>query len=138
MPDIHPRTRHKRRKETSSTEPTDLAYAGVAEEARLIHDGVVSARELVSVTLAQIAALNPQLNAYLVVFADRALAEADAVDRRRTPNESGPLLGVPIAIKDDADVAGEVTPWGTDAYGAPKSVDSDVVARLRAGGTGCT
>ena len=115
-------------------DPTDLAYAGAAEQARLIRDGVVSARELVSVTLEQIAALNPQLNAYRVVFADRALAEADAVDMRRTQNESGPLLGVPVAIKDDADVAGEVTPWGTDAYGAPKSVESDVVARLRAAG----
>ena len=41
---------------------------------------------------------------------------------------------MPVAIKDDADVAGEVTAWGTDAYGPPKAVDSDVVTRLRAAG----
>ncbi|MGH9116955.1 MAG: amidase family protein, partial [Acidimicrobiales bacterium] len=113
---------------------TDLVHAGATEQARLVRDGVISARELVEATLARIDAVDPLLNAYRVVFADRALVEADEADARRSAGDDLPLLGVPIAIKDDADVAGEVTAWGTDAYGAPKTIDSDVVARLRAAG----
>ena len=111
----------------------ELAYAGAFEQARLIRDGDVSARELIEVTLARIDTLNPRLNAYRVVFAERALAEADRVDAQNAA-DSLPLPGVPIAIKDDVDVAGEVTAWGTDAYGPPKTVDADVVKRLRAAG----
>jgi amidase len=113
---------------------TALAYSGAGEQARLIREGEVSARELVELTLARIGALNPPLNAYRVVFADRALAEADEADALHFAGEDRPLLGVPVAIKDDADVAGEVTAWGTDAFGPPKLVDSDVVTRLRAAG----
>ena len=113
---------------------TELAFAGASEQARLIRDGVVTARELVEVTLARIGDLNPRLNAYRVVFADRALDAADRADALRATGEHRPLLGVPVAIKDDADVAGEVTAWGTDAFGPPKVADSDVITRLRAAG----
>ena len=112
----------------------DLVYAGAAEQARLIRDDEVSARELVEATLERIDALNPRLNAYRVVFADRALAVADQADALHAAGTNRPLLGVAVAIKDDADVAGEVTAWGTDAFGPPKLVDSDVVTRLRAAG----
>lgn len=115
-------------------DPAGLACAGAVEQARLIRCGEVSARELVEITLARIESLNPRLNAYRVVFADRALDEADRLDALRSAGEERPLLGVPVAIKDDADVAGEVTAWGTDAYGPPKTVDSDVVTRLRTAG----
>jgi amidase len=113
---------------------TDLAYAAVVEQARLVRTGEVSARDVVEATLARIESLNPGLNAYRIVFADRALEEADRAYTQRSAAEQRPLLGVPVAIKDDADVAGEVTAWGTDAYGPPKPVDSDVVGRLRAAG----
>ena len=85
---------------------TDLAYAGAARQARLIAAGEVSAREVVRATLDRIDRLDPQLNAYRVVFAERALAEADQADARRRAGDSRPLLGVPVAIKDDTDVAG--------------------------------
>ena len=111
-----------------------IAYAGAVEQARLIRAGEVSARELIEVTLARIESLNPRFNAYRVVFAERALDEADRADAARAAGEDRALLGVPVAIKDDADVAGEVTAWGTDAYGPPKRVDSDVVTRLRRAG----
>ena len=111
-----------------------LAYSGAVEQARLIRDGEVSARELVEITLERIDILNPRFNAYRVVFAERALDEADRADALRSAGEDRPLLGVPVAIKDDADVAGEVTAWGTDAHGPPKTADSDVVRRLRAAG----
>jgi len=42
-----------------------------------------------------------------------------------------PLLGVPIAIKDDVDVAGEMTTYGTAAHGPARSQDAEVVRRLR-------
>ena len=115
-------------------DPVDLAYAGAFEQARLVRNGDVSAREVIVATLAQIDALNPRLNAYRVVFAEQAMADASRADERRSANRPLPLDGVPVAIKDDADIVGEITAWGTDAYGAPKTADSDVVARLRAAG----
>ena len=51
------------------------------------------------------------------MFAERALLEADQAEARRGAGGERPLLGVPIAIKDDIDVAGEVTAYGTNAYG---------------------
>jgi amidase len=119
------------------TDLTDLAFAGAAEQARLIREGQVSSRELVEATLARIDRLNPQLNAYRVVLAERALIEADQADARRAAGASvaeRPLLGVPVAIKDDVDVAGEPTAWGTAAHGGPKERDAEVVGRLRAAG----
>jgi amidase len=113
---------------------TELAFAGASEQARLIRDGEVKARELVEATVARIDALNPRVNAFRVVFADRALDEAARADARRAAGEHGSLLGVLVAIKDDADIAGEVTAWGTDAFGPPKTADSVVLTRLRAAG----
>jgi amidase len=112
---------------------TELAYAGAAEQARLIREGQASAREVVEATLERIAHLDPALRAYRVVFGERALAEADAIDSQGGAADK-PLAGVPVAIKDDADVEGEITAWGTSAYGDPKPVDSDVVTRLREAG----
>jgi amidase len=112
----------------------DLVYAGAVEQARLVRGGEVSARELIEATLARIEALNPRFNAFRVVFDDRALAQAIEADTLHRAGDDRPLLGVPVAIKDDADLAGEVTAWGTDAFGPPKAVDSEVVVRLRAAG----
>ena len=92
----------------------DLAFAGLARHADLIAAGELSSRELVELFLERIARLDPVLNAYRVVFAERALAEADQADGRRRGGRPRPLLGVPIAIKDDVDVAGEITALGCD------------------------
>ena len=89
---------------------------------------------LVETTLARIDKLDPSLNAFRVVFAHRALVEADRADALRAAGDERPLLGVPVAVKDDVDVADEVTAWGTDAFGPRKTIDSDVVARLRRAG----
>src|SRR5690349_2535489 len=108
----------------------DLAFAGLARHADLIAAREISSRELVELFLARIERLQPVLNPYRVVLGESALKEADAADARR----SGPLNGVPIAIKDDAHVAGEVTAYGCDADPQPQPQDSEVVARLRAAG----
>lgn len=114
---------------------TTLALAGAAEQARLIRAGEVSAREVVEATLARIDRLNPPLNAYRTVLAERALLDADQADARRgAGDETRPLLGVPVAIKDDVDVAGEATAWGTAAHAGPVARDAEVVRRLRAAG----
>ncbi len=113
---------------------TDLCFAGAAEQARLVAAGEVSARELVVAVLARIERLDPTLNAFRVVFAERALTEADQADARRGAGATRPLLGVPVAIKDDADVAGEITAYGSLAHGDAAARDSDVVRALREAG----
>ena len=113
---------------------TDLAFAGVARQAGLIAAGEISSHELVDLYLERIARLDPQLNAFRIVFAERARLEADQADARRGAGGERPLLGVPLAVKDDIDVAGEVTAVGTNARDAPAPADAEVVRRLRAAG----
>ncbi|MBJ7244930.1 MAG: amidase, partial [Solirubrobacteraceae bacterium] len=91
----------------------DLAYAGAAQQSRMIASGEATAREVVEATLARIDQLNPLINAYRVVFADEALAEADKIDAAGAGDSSQPMRGVPVAIKDDTDVLGERTAWGS-------------------------
>ncbi len=112
----------------------DLAFAGAATQARLIADGEVTSRELTELYLARIRRLDPVLNAWRVVDADGALAQADAADARRGAGTAGPLNGVPVAVKDDVDIAGEITAHGSAAYGPAKEADSDVVVALREAG----
>src|ERR671933_1519032 len=113
---------------------TDLAFAGLAAHADAIERGEVSSSELVELFLERIERLDPRLNAYRVVFDERARAEAKQADARRRAGDRRPLLGVPIAIKDDTDVAGEITAHGTSAHGGPATADSEVVRRLRTAG----
>ena len=77
---------------------------------------------------------DPPLNAFRVVLAERALLEADQADAAAAAGDRRPLLGVPIAVKDDIDVAGELTTYGTNAHGGPASADAEVVRRLREAG----
>jgi len=113
---------------------TDLAYAGIARQAELIAAGELSAVELLDLYLERIARLDGRLNAFRVVFAERARLEAEQADARRGAGAGRPLLGVPIAVKDDTDVAGEVTAFGTNAHGGPARADAEVVRRLREAG----
>jgi amidase len=117
-----------------SMDATDLCFAGAAEQARLVAAGDVSSRELVEAVLARIDRLDPTLNAFRVVFAERALTEADQADARRGAGDRRPLLGVPVAIKDDTDVAGEVTAMGSLATNGPAPRDAAVVHALREAG----
>jgi amidase len=115
-------------------DPTDLAFAGVARQAELMREGEVSSRELVELYLERIERLDPQLNAFRVVTAERALAEADQADARRRADGDRPLLGVPLAVKDNMDVAGEVSANGGRSHGGPATEDTDMVKRLRNAG----
>jgi amidase len=112
----------------------ELAFAGAARQAELIRTGEVSPRELVDLCLVRIERLEPSLNAFRLVWAERARAEADQAAARVRAGEDRPLLGVPVAVKDNVDVAGEVTTHGTAAFETPAREDSEVVRRLRAAG----
>ena len=114
--------------------PTDLAFSGVVRQAELIRSGEVSSRELVELYLDRIFRLDQRLNAFREVMAEQALAEAAQADARRGAGEDRPLLGVPIAIKDDQDVRGAVTTKGSIAHGGPAAEDEEFVRRLRAAG----
>jgi amidase len=71
----------------------ELAYAGIARQADLVRDAAVSSRELVELHLERISRIDPELNAFRVVWPERALAGADDADRRRSSGEQGPLPG---------------------------------------------
>jgi amidase len=112
----------------------DLAFAGAAEQARMLADGELTAPELLEVYLERIARLDSQLRCYRVVLSDSARYEAAAAQDRLDAGERLPLLGVPIAIKDDVDVAGEVTAYGSGAHRPAVTSDAEAVRRLRAAG----
>ncbi|MEA2469696.1 MAG: amidase [Thermoleophilaceae bacterium] len=110
------------------TTSTLSPYTSLAEQARLVRDGEVTSRELVETSLECIARLDPRLNAFRCVMADSARAAAETAGKR------GPLFGVPVAVKDNMDVAGELTTHGTGAMMRVAREDAEVVKRLRAAG----
>lgn len=112
----------------------ELAFAGAAAQARMLADGALTAPELLEVYLDRIARLDSELRCYRVVLADSARDEAAVAQQRLDAGERLPLLGVPIAVKDDVDVAGEVTAYGSGAHGPAVTSDAEMVRRLRAAG----
>lgn len=116
-------------------DPEELAFAGIARQAELTRAGEVSSRELTELYLERIERLDQELNVFTQVLAESALADADAADERRSKGEEAPLLGVPVAIKDNVDVAGAPTRFGSLGYeDRPAKEDGEIVRRLRAAG----
>src|SRR4051794_31645311 len=112
----------------------DVAFAGAARQAEMVRAGEASPTELVQLCLDRIARLDPELNAFRKVLAERALLEAEQAEARLRAGDERPLLGVPIAIKDEVDVVGEVNMHGTDAFTEPAAADCEMVRRLREAG----
>ena len=113
-------------------EPADL---GVREAAAAVAAGELSCAELADACLARVAALE-SLGAFVAVDADHVRAEAEARDAELRRGVRRPLHGVPVAIKDLADLDGFPTRAGSRATdAAPAREDAPVVARLRAAGT---
>jgi amidase len=104
------------------------------EIARLVRSGEVTAVDVVRAHLAHIDAVDARVGAFRVLRREAALAEAHAVDTALT-RFALPLAGVPIAVKDNVAVAGEVCTDGSPACRhEPASRDHPVVARLRRAG----
>jgi amidase len=112
----------------------ELAYAGAARLAELVRSKEVSPSELVELYLERISRIDPKLNAYRVALGEQAYADAKRAEERLAAGEEAPLLGVPVAIKDNVDYAGQVTTHGTAAYGEPAEEDGLIVRRLRDAG----
>jgi amidase len=112
----------------------EIAFAGAARQAEMVRAGEVSPGELVRLCLDRIGRLDQRLNSFRVVFAEKALVEADQAEARLKGGEERPLLGVPVAVKDCVDVAGDVTTYGTDSFEEPAKADSEIVRRLREAG----
>lgn len=111
----------------------EIAFAGLAAQAQLLAGGEISSRELVELSLRRIET-HSQLGAFRCVRAEQALAEAADADARLAAGERLPLLGVPVAIKDDVDLAGEQTRFGCPGDFAHSAGDCEAVNRLRAAG----
>ncbi len=107
-----------------------------AETAKLVREGAVSATEVTEDALARLAAVNPKINAVVQEMPEEALATARAVDAARAAGvDTGPLAGVPVTIKVNADQKGFAT---TNGLRIQKDLvateDNPVVANLRKAG----
>jgi amidase len=109
----------------------DLLTRPAGELAALVRSGELGARELVQASLERIEALDPELNAFVDVLAEDALATADAI----APGDARPFAGVPIAIKNNRPVEGVRLTYGADFMGDWRpSYDHNVVRRLKGAG----
>ncbi|MBI0377992.1 amidase, partial [Streptomyces albiflaviniger] len=106
---------------------TSVIPKGLGEQIRALAGGEVTSRALVEQSLQRIAETQPTLNAFRRVRAETALREAAEADRRLAAGERLPLLGVPLAVKDDTDVAGEPTAFGCCGDFPPKAEDGEAV-----------
>ena len=105
----------------------DLAQALAARQ--------ISARELLDNAIARIEALDPKINAVVVRDFDRARAAADAADTALARGERHPLLGLPMTVKEQFNVAGLPTTWGYEKFRDWRpDADALAVQRLKAAG----
>jgi len=113
----------------------DLVALDATGQAALVRSRAISAAQLVETTLAWIGEADPQLNAFRVVLHEQARADAERIDAM-PDNELAQLAfaGVPVAIKDDTDVAGHSTMWGSSVDRGKSEHDAEVVRCLRRAG----
>ena len=113
---------------------TDWTGRTAVDIAAAVREGRAGAADVTRQHLDRIARLDPSLSAFRHVRAEKAQAEAEAVDRR-ADRASLPLAGVPVAIKDNIAVAGEQARSGSAATAPDRSAaDHVIVERLRAAG----
>ncbi|MGH9306535.1 MAG: amidase family protein, partial [Acidimicrobiales bacterium] len=110
------------------------SLAGLADD---IRSGRIGAREVMAHCLERIESLNPTLNAFVALDPERAMDSAAQVDTAvASGQETRPLAGIPLAVKDTEDASGFLTTTGSWVVAAadPASTDSILVARLKAAG----
>ncbi len=113
-----------------------LLSQDMTAQAALLAAGELSSVELLRQQLAATDASQPVINSYIHVDAEGALAAAAESDARRRSGHARPLEGLPVAVKDNIDVAGMVTTAGmeTRRHDAAAAFDNPAVAALRAAG----
>jgi amidase len=110
----------------------ELAFLSAVEQARLVRAREVSSTDLVRTYLERIERIDPDLNAFVTVCPDKALAVAAEIDS--TPGDA-PFRGVPIGVKDLAATAGIRTTYSSYAYADyVPDFDTAVVRRVRDAG----
>lgn len=113
---------------------SELVKLSITEARRQLAAGAISALDLTRAYLAEAERRNPELNAYLEIFAD-AEAQATQADESRQSGATGPLLGIPLAIKDNILIEGRKASAASrmlENYVA--SYDATVIAKLKAAG----
>ncbi len=121
---------------SGSAQPADPTDLEIAEAGPLIRAGDLSPVELVRAYLERIARLDGQLNAFITLTQDSALARARELEAELARGEwRGPLHGIPIALKDNIDTAGVLTSAGSELF-ANRIPDQDaaVVTHLEEAG----
>jgi len=115
---------------------SDLAGVSATEISSRVAAGELSPVEIVESTLARVAQMQPQVNAFPFVRADAALDDARAAEKRLASGEPARALeGVPFTAKDLCAIADGPTNQGSRAFaGAHTGVDAEVVARLKRAG----
>jgi len=106
----------------------------IVELSPLVHSGAVSPVELTEACLERIAA-RPELNAFITVLRERALADARAAEQEIAGGRyRGPLHGIPVSVKDLVDIAGTPTTSGSAVTPRLPETDAPIVTRLRQAG----
>ena len=96
---------------------TETAFLGAGEMARMIRAGEASSAELTDYFIARIERFDVDVNAVVVRDFDRAREAArDADERLARGDETGPLHGVPMTIKESYDITGLPTTWGVPMF----------------------
>lgn len=114
---------------------SELTALSATEIARRVRRREIGPEQVLQAHLDRIQALDPEIGAFQRVRADQALIEAKELNARKDLAEL-PLAGVPVAIKDNIDIAGEPTRYGSAATTSrPANEDDELVKRLR--GAGC-
>ena len=112
----------------------DTDAPGLARCADALRGGETTATDLTRQALDRIGACQATINAFRHVRRDDARRDAAEADRRLAAGESAPLLGVPVAIKDDTDIAGLPTAFGCAGEFPTATRDAEVVRRFKGAG----
>lgn len=112
----------------------DLRRVSLCQLLHWLAAGRVQPQVLAEVYQGAIDRINPQLNAYVALSPGLMLEQARNAEHRRRDGVIGRLDGIPIAVKDNFDIAGWPTRAGLPGRTRPVQEDAHVVARLRASG----
>jgi len=118
----------------AGNDTTTVGAVSLSDQARALASGETSSVALVERSLSAAEASQTTLNPFRIICAESARADAARADERLAHGERLPLLGVPVAIKDDVDLAGHATSFGCSGDFPIAREDCEMVRRLRGAG----